>query len=72
MLETDQLPDNMQPTKERKEGKTKSQGKLTHEVHGRTLPSSLQTLKIHSLFICKKVGEREEGIPRLLNKEDHI
>lgn len=69
MLETDQLPDNMQPTKERKEGKTKSWGKLTRDVHGWPLPSSssavMQTVKIHDSFICEKVGEREEGIPRL-------
>lgn len=42
MLETDQLPANMQSTKERKEeGKTKSWGKLTHGVHGWIHPQAL-------------------------------
>ena len=50
MLETDQLPDNVQSTKDRKEWKNKSRGKLTPDVQGQTLSSSSnalrQTLKI--------------------------
>lgn len=66
-------------TKERKEEKNKSWGKLTPNEHGQTLPPNpnavMQTLKIPPVIaqcFCEEVGDRGGRIPRLLNKYDQI
>lgn len=78
MLETDQLPDNIHFTRDRKEEKTKSRGKLTPDVQCQVLPPSSKALmpwkfhqRLHSLLILEEAGEGEGEIPRLLNKYNH-
>lgn len=79
MLETDQLPDNTHSTRDRKEGKNKSRGKLTPDLQHQVLSPSSSALMpekfhqwLHGLSILEEAGDREGGIPRLLNKYNHI
>lgn len=79
MLETDQLPDNIHSTGDRKERKNKSRGRLTPDVQHQVLsPSSNELMPekfhqgLHSLWILEEAGVGEERIPRLLNKYNHV